>query len=416
MSVLQPVRGTHDLYFAQVLRHQKVVKTAQQISALYGFSEIKTPIFEFSQVFGRTLGDASDIVSKEMYTFTDKGGEILSLRPEGTAGIMRAYLSEGLAQHQPVKFFYEGPMFRYERPQKGRYRQFYQIGVELIGPESNDADIEVISLAFHLLHALGVAEKVQLEVNSIGDKESRDQYRKILVDYYKNYEKELSADSQRRLTQNPLRILDSKAEPDVKINSGAPLLTDHLNSASKEKFDKILSALTDLKISYKVDPKLVRGLDYYSHMVFEFRTQALGAQDAVLSGGRYDGLAEMMGGPATPAVGWAAGVERLGMLLAEDPKKIRPLTLIPLGAAAENYCRALAHELRGAGFPIDVAYGGNMSNRMKKATNQNAIAALIIGDNELSSGEFSLKILDQGVQKKVQKSDLNTELRKLFCQ
>jgi len=416
MSHLQPVRGTHDIYFADSQRHLHVVETARRLATRFGFSEIKTPIFEFTQVFGRTLGDASDIVSKEMYTFTDKGGDTLSLRPEGTAGVMRAYLSNGLQQNLPVKFFYEGPMFRYERPQKGRYRQFYQIGVELIGPETPQADVEVIGLGAQLLKALGIEDKVQLEINSIGDKESRDNYRKTLVEYYNRYTNELSADSQRRLQTNPLRILDSKDTKDQKINSTAPKFAEHLNDISKKTFAEVQSALTDIGIQYKINDQLVRGLDYYSHVVFEFKSNALGAQDAVLSGGRYDGLCEIMGGNRTPAVGWAAGVERLAMLLPKDPAQPRPVTLIPLGEKSEAHCRVLAHQLRAAGLVVDMAYSGNMSNRMKKAANQKAIAVVIIGDNELAAGEISLKVMDTGEQSKVQMSNLQTELQKFFCQ
>lgn len=415
MSSMQPVRGTHDLFDDNMLRYRHVVNTAQRLSEKYGFGEIKTPIFEFSHVFARTLGDASDIVTKEMYTFTDKGGDMISLRPEGTASVIRALISNGLAQNMPLKYFYEGPMFRYERPQKGRYRQFYQLGVELIGTDNADADIEVVSLAYRLLESLQLLSKVTLEINSIGDKESRDSYRAELVRYYKQHESELSADSLKRLSVNPMRILDSKDPKDAVVNAAAPRLTDYLNATSKEKFDKIKASLTALGIAYTVNPQLVRGLDYYCHLVFEFRTTALGAQDAVLSGGRYDGLSEMMGGPKAPAVGWAAGVERLCLLLEQSPAVPRPISIIPLGEAAERYALQLAHDLRGAGMFIDMAYGGNMSNRMKKATKAKAIAALIIGDNELQSKNFSLKTLDSGVQETVSEAQLKPRLAQFFC-
>jgi histidyl-tRNA synthetase len=410
MSQMQPVRGTHDLISSNMLRHRYIVDTALSISKRYGFEEIKTPVFEFTHVFARTLGDASDIVSKEMYSFVDKGGESLSLRPEGTASVVRALISEGLSQHLPLKYFYEGPMFRYERPQKGRYRQFYQIGIELLGVESNEADIEVISLAEQLLLKLKVHDKATLEINSIGDKDSRDQYRKVLVEYYKKHESLLSEDSQKRLLQNPLRILDSKDKKDIEINLKAPKLTDHLNSLSLQKFEAIQKALTGLGIKFKINSQLVRGLDYYSHLVFEYRTIALGSQDAILSGGRYDGLAETMGGPKTPAIGWAAGIERLALLMNEDPSLTRPIALIPLGESAETHCRELAHSLRGSGFYIDMAYAGNMSNRMKKAAKNNAFAALIVGDNEIAKKEYTLKLLDSGVQHTVKQSDLTKKL------
>lgn len=413
MSLMQPVRGTHDLLFDDMRKHRFVLDKAAEVSRRYGFEEIKTPIFEFSHVFSRTLGDASDIVTKEMYTFTDKGGDLISLRPEGTASIMRALISEGLAQKLPLKFFYEGPMFRYERPQKGRYRQFYQIGVELLGTDSPEADIEVLSLADNVLKSLGVSHHVHLEINSIGDKESRDHYRAQLVEYYRRFETSLSEDSRKRLALNPLRILDSKDKKDIEINLEAPKITEHLNTSSREKFDFIQNSLSLLGLPYKVNPQLVRGLDYYCHLVFEFKTSALGSQDAVLSGGRYDGLAEMMGGPSTPAVGWAAGVERLCLLLPQSPLLKRPIALIPLGDTPAAACRQLAHHLRREGFVVDLAYGGNLSNRMKKAAKQNAVAAVIAGDDEVNNNQWTLKILDTGEQLKVQDSDLKDRLLKL---
>ena len=412
MSQLQPVRGTHDLLNDVVLKHRHIVNHSLELCERYGFSEIKTPIFEFSDVFARTLGEVSDVVSKEMYTFTDKGGDSISLRPEGTASVMRAFISEGLSHQLPLKFFYEGPMFRYERPQKGRYRQFYQIGIELLGIENPDADVEVISLAHLVLKNLGVLDQVQLQINSMGDKESRETYRKELIGFYKNHEKSLSTESQKRLQINPLRILDSKDRADVVINQEAPQAQQFLSAQAQEKFTHIQKSLDALKINYRVNPRLVRGLDYYCHLIFEFRTTELGSQDAVLSGGRYDGLAEIMGGPPTPAVGWAAGVERLSLLMTNSLSVKRPIALIPLGEAAEKACRELAHELRSEGFVIDMAYSGNMSNRMKKAAKRHAVAALIIGDSELQSSEYTLKIFDTGVQLKVKKSDLKTQILK----
>ncbi len=411
---LQSVRGTHDLIGSTVKRYRYVVETARALAARYGFEELKTPIFETSAVFSRTLGDASDIVTKEMYTFTDKGGDMLSLRPEGTAGAMRAYIEHGLQRQLPIKWFYEGPMFRYERPQKGRYRQFYQIGAELLGPEGGDADVELISLAQNLLEALGVSTSSRLEINSIGDKESRDVYRARLVEYYKKHESSLSDDSRRRLAVNPLRILDSKDAKDIAINEGAPRLLDDLNELSRTQFDRIQKSLGDLGITYSVNERLVRGLDYYSHLVFEYRTNALGSQDAILSGGRYDGLCEMMGGSRTAAVGWAAGVERLSLLMLEDPLAVRPVALIPVGEKAERECVRLAHDLRGRGFHIELSYSGNMSNRMKKAVARSAKAAVIIGDQELANRVVTLKQLDTGEQSQVAQSELPAKLAELF--
>lgn len=407
----QTVRGTHDLIGDVARQHSHVLDVAFDVADRFGFSEIKTPIFEFSQVFSRTLGDASDIVSKEMYTFTDRGGDLLSLRPEGTAGVIRAFIEHGLKNQCPLKFIYEGPMFRYERPQKGRYRQFYQIGAELIGVDNPDADVETIALAKLILSELGIDQKCSLEINSIGDKESRDHYRKALVQYYEKHSGSLSEDSKKRLTLNPMRILDSKDRSDIEINKNAPRLIEHLNSSSLEKFEKIQSRLKALNIDFKINNQLVRGLDYYCHLVFEFRTTELGSQDAVLSGGRYDGLAEIMGGPTTPAVGWAAGVERLSMLMTDKPLAHRPVALIPIGDQAEQYCLNLAQDLRRQKLNVELAYSGNLSNRMKKAAGRNAYAAIIIGDNELNSGEFGFKNLDSGEQTKVQKGQLLEKLK-----
>lgn len=413
MSQMQPVRGTHDLYGGTAKRFRHVIDRANALSKRYGFSEIKTPVFEFSHVFSRTLGDTSDIVSKEMYTFTDKGGDQISLRPEGTAGVVRSFISEGMAQNLPLKLFYEGPMFRYERPQKGRYRQFYQIGVEFLGTDNPDSDVELISLAHLLLKDLRINDKATLEINSIGDTASRAFYRDALIDYYKKNEGHLSEDSKKRLHANPLRILDSKDKSDMELNKTAPLLKNYLNEISLAKFNFVKNALIDLSIPFKENPYLVRGLDYYCHLVFEFRTNELGSQDAILSGGRYDGLSEIMGGPPTAAVGWAAGIERLCLLMLEDPKQTRPVTIIPLGEAAEKASRLLAHSLRAKGLTIDMSYSGNMSNRMKKAVKQNAIAAIIMGDIELQKNEVTLKLLDTGIQQTVKQSELAARIQEL---
>ena len=380
-------------------RYRFIVDKTLETSRRYGFHEVKTPIFEFTKVFSRTLGESTDIVSKEMYTFKDRGDDDLCLRPEGTAGIVRSFLSEGLQRKTPLKLFYEGPMFRYERPQKGRYRQFYQIGVELIGSDKLDSDVEVLSLGHNTLLELGVLEKTKLFVNSIGDSETRKGYREKLVSYYQKHLGELSKDSQHRLKTNPLRILDSKDKNDIQINQEAPKLLDSLTESSRQRFEEIQKTLKTLGINFEVDPKLVRGLDYYSDLVFEFKTDQLGAQDAVLSGGRYDGLSQLMGGPLTPSVGWAAGIERLSLLMNEDPILSRPVSLIPIGDSAIQFCRELAHNWRKEGLVVDLSYGGNMSNRLKKASNKKARYALVIGDQELQSGQGNLKDLDSGEQK-----------------
>ncbi len=410
---LQPVRGTHDLLPEESAKHRWIVAQALNVAERFGFEEVATPIFEFSEVFQKTLGETSDIVGKEMYSFEDRGGEKITLRPEGTAGVARAFISNGLAQHLPLKYFYQGPMFRYERPQKGRLRQFHQIGVELLGVESFEADIEVIALAWQMLLELKLTTGLSLEINSIGDTDSRVQYRAALVEYLKKYEKELSEDSQRRLSTNPMRILDSKDEKDKKIVHGAPAMKNYLNAASKDFYGKILKGLTDLGIDFVENPLLVRGLDYYSHSVFEIRSQGLGAQDTILAGGRYDGLVQQMGGPQTPGVGWASGIERLSLLIEKVPEPKRPTALIPLGEVAEAAVRKMSYDLRREGHAIELSYSGNLSKRMKKANKARAKVAIIIGTDELTKGTATWKDLDSGAQQEVRLSELSELLKAL---
>jgi histidyl-tRNA synthetase len=410
MASLQPVRGTHDLLPEAMRGYRHVVDTARRIVERYGFDEVATPIFEFSQVFKRTLGEASDVVTKEMYSFTDKGDEEITLRPENTAGVARAFISEGLAQQTPVRYFYAGPMFRYERPQKGRQRQFHQIGVELIGLPQPQADVEVIAAGVRVLEALGVLGETVLQLNTLGDTESRTVYREALVTYFEKHRERLSEDSQARLERNPLRILDSKDETDRGIVAGAPLFGDFLNEDSTAFFDTVKAGLDALGIEYTVNPRLVRGLDYYCHTAFEFVTTALGAQGTVLAGGRYDGLIKMMGGPDTPGVGWAAGVERLSMLCGDVPDARRPVALIPLGSAAEQEIFKIAEQLRGTGFRIELGYSGNLGRRMKRANRVNAVAAVIVGDDELARGTATVRNMESGSQDEVALASLEEHL------
>ena len=401
MAELQPVRGTRDLLPEESRRHHHVVETARRTAALYGYEEIATPIFEFTEVFQRTLGDTSDIVTKEMYTFTDRGGEQITLRPEATAGIMRALISGGLSQNLPLKFFCAGPMFRYERPQKGRYRQFHQIDIELLGVPDPLGDVEVIAVGAHILDALGILGKATLELNTLGDSESRTAYRKALVGYLAKHRDGLSADSRSRLERNPLRILDSKDEGDAKIVANAPIFFDYLNESSRDFFKKVQASLDALGIAYRLNPRVVRGLDYYCHTVFEFTTTALGAQGAVIAGGRYDGLAETMGGPATPATGWAGGVERLGMLMSDAGTRPRPVAVIPVGPEAEAAALRVARDLRYAGITVELEFHGSLSRRMKRANKIGARAAVLLGADELKRGAATLRYLDSGAQQVV---------------
>jgi len=410
MSTLQPVRGTHDILPVEMRRHRAVVDTARDVAERFGYGEIETPIFEFSEVFKRTLGDTSDIVTKEMYSFTDRGGEMLTLRPEGTAGVARAMISGGLTQHLPLKFFYHGPMFRYERPQKGRMRQFHQIGVELLGVAQPMGDVEVIVLGVQILRELGILQHTTLELNTLGDTESRQSYRKVLVAYFEGHRDRLSADSRERLTRNPLRILDSKDEGDRHLVAEAPLFGDHLNQASRDFFAEVTSGLDALGIAYHLNPRLVRGLDYYCHTAFEFTTDQLGAQGTVLAGGRYDGLVAMMGGPETPGVGWAGGIERQALLLEHPPAARRPVAVVPVGAEAEATALKLATELRGAGFAVELGYGGNVGKRMKRANKLNARAAVLIGSDELARQAATLRDLDSGEQEEVPLAALRERL------
>jgi histidyl-tRNA synthetase len=401
MPALQPARGTQDLLPEAARRHRRVSDTARESAALYGFAEIATPIFEFTEVFSRPIGEHTDIVSKEMYTFTDRGGEEVTLRPENTAGVVRAVLSNGLTQSTPLKYFYSGPMFRYERPQKGRFRQFHQIGVELLGVATPQADIEVIALGQRILKELGIADRVVLELNTLGDPESRAAYREALVGYFSGRRAEMSEDSRRRLETNPLRILDSKDPGDMRINADAPTFDTYLNDASYEFFGRVRDGLARLGIAYRHNPRLVRGLDYYTHTAFEFVTTDLGAQGTVMGGGRYDGLVELMGGPAMAGVGWAAGIERLAMLIAAPPVPQRPVALVPIGDEAEVFALVLAEELRNAGLVVDLGYSGNLQRRMRRADRIGARAAVLLGDDELARSAATVRDLDSGAQSEV---------------
>lgn len=410
MAKLQNVRGTYDLYGAAKRKVKKVISTASEVVEKYGFEEIETPIFEFTEVFSRNLGDTSDIVTKEMYCFQDRGGESLTLRPEGTAGVVRSFISEGMQQNLPVKLYYQGPMFRYERPQKGRQRQFTQFGVEMLGVATPQADIEVIAMAYEFLERLGLAGAVTVEINSLGDAASRDAYREKLVNYLQQHYDELSEDSKNRLTKNPLRILDSKEECDKAVITDAPLYADSLNDESAAFFKAVLQGLDLLNIKYRVNNRLVRGLDYYSHTVFELTTDKLGAQGTVLAGGRYDGLVAQMGGGEVAGIGWACGVERLSMLLESDIKPARPIAVIPVGEDMAETALKIAYDLRKAGFRVEHGYSGNIKKRMIKANKANAFKAVIIGSDEFADGNVTIKDLDSGEQKVVAINNLLKEI------
>jgi histidyl-tRNA synthetase len=412
MSNLKPPRGTMDLLPDAYRNHKYIGDTASRITKLFGFQEISTPIFESADVFTRTLGDTSDVVTKEMYAFKDKKGRNLSLRPEGTAGVARAFITHMRAEPLPLKLFYQGPMFRYERAQKGRQRQFHQFGVELLGSAEPLADIEVISLAAHILEELDLSKKVTLHINTLGDTNSRQAYKDILVAYFKRHERELSKDSKMRLDRNPMRILDSKDESDRAIISDAPKLIDHMNTFSADFFSAIQLGLDTAGIKYEINPNLVRGLDYYCHTAFEFITETLGAQGAVLAGGRYDGLIEAMGGPPTPGIGWAAGIERLTLMVNNIPLDAISIPIIPIGLLAEGKVLEITSRLRRAGFSVDMGYSGNLKKCLKRADKAGAQAAVIIGDEELAKGVATIRNMETGVQMEVNLSSLEGALNR----
>jgi len=397
---LQRVRGTQDILPELETKFHWIKEQARLVSSKSGFSAIETPLFEMSEVFHRTLGETSDMVFKETYTFLDRGGDSITLRPEGTAGIARAFISEGLAQKLPLKFYYSGPMFRYERPQKGRYRQFHQIGIECLGLDHPFSDVEAISMAADLLKKLGLEKSNRLLINTLGDAESRATYRTQLVDYLTKYKNELSADSQLRLEKNPLRILDSKDAQDKKIIQDCPKMQNSLNANSLHFFDQVQKGLSQLGISYTVDPHLVRGIDYYTHTVFEFVTDLLGAQGTLLAGGRYDGLIETMGGPATPGVGWAAGLERLAELLPSElmAQSILDVAVIPADDVSELWALEVANAVRKQNQVCEILWGGSVGKKMKKASNMKARFAFILGSTESTSKTVTFKNLSSGAQ------------------
>jgi histidyl-tRNA synthetase len=411
-SQLQPVRGTHDLLPDSYAQHHRVIETASDVARLYGFARMDTPMFEFSEVFHRAVGETSDIVSKETYTFTDRGGESITLRPEFTAAIVRSFISNGLQQTLPFKCFYAGPAFRYERPQKGRLRQFHQIGAELLGASDPSADVEMIALAAHTLRQLGLLEHVKLHLNSLGDSASRSVYRDDLVQYFKQHEAKLSEESKVRLVKNPLRILDSKDPQDRELVAQAPKFRHQFNEVSQQFFDAVKRGLDSLGIHYTSDPRLVRGLDYYSHTVFEFVTDKLGAQGTVLAGGRYDGLVKHMGGQDVAGIGFAAGVERLVALMDAPVEQYKPIaTIIPMDEAAEVEGWKIAQLLRAEGIATDIAYKGNAKKRFERANKIGAAFAVVIGQDELARGEVTLKNLVTGVQQTLAREALVAALK-----
>jgi histidyl-tRNA synthetase len=397
---IQAIRGMNDILPAESGRWQLVESTFQSLMQAYGYSGIRMPLVEMTDLFKRSIGEVTDIVEKEMYTFEDRNGDSLALRPEGTASCVRAGIQNGLLHNQVQKLWYGGPMFRHERPQKGRYRQFHQLGVEVFGLPGPDVDVELILMTARLWRQLQVQGKVVLELNSLGSSEARAVYREILVEYFTLHHDNLDEDSQRRLQTNPLRILDSKNPDMQELIAAAPQLNEYLDTESAEHFKQLCSMLDNLGIQYKVNPRLVRGLDYYNRTVFEWTTEQLGAQGTVCAGGRYDGLVQQLGGRATPAVGFALGMERLIALLDDDfvtkTARLPHVYFIMLGAEAERAGWQLSEEWRDQIYELRLVThtgGGSLKSQMKRADKSGALLAFIIGEDELQSGTVGVKYL-----------------------
>jgi len=401
MTLVQPVKGTQSLLGEDADRLARVVAAFGRVRRLYGFKRVEVPTLEHTEVFSRAIGETTDVVSKEMYSFETRGERSVTLRPELTAGICRAFLSEGWQQFAPLKLATHGSAFRYEQPQKGRYREFHQLDVEIIGAAEPQADVELLSFGYQLLLELGIAEGASLELNTLGDPETREAWRASLIDYFEEHQANLSEDSQMRLARNPLRILDSKDVRDRAICADAPSVDQHLTSEASDFFAAVTAGLDAADVPWRRNPRLVRGLDYYRHTAFEFVTERLGAQGTVIAGGRYDGLIEALGGPHTPAVGWAAGIERLAMMIDAPAAEVPSVAVVPLGERAEAEAQRIVEGLRREGIATDMAYRGNMKRRLSKANAAGASYALILGDDELDRGKAQLKDLSTGEQRSV---------------
>ena len=407
---LKRVRGFPDHLPEESAQLDSLLSVVTGILKNFNFQRVNPPILEYSELFSHTLGEGSDIVNKEMYSF-QQGEESLTLRPEGTASIARLFITQKMHKQLPLKWYYHGPMFRHERPQKGRFRQFYQIGAELLGDPAEEADVEVLSMVWILIKKLAIEKKVILEINTLGSLEERKAYKEKLKKYLSPLKEKLSADSQIRLVRNPLRIWDSKEEPDQEILKKAPLLKNCLQKETLEKYEKIKELLTSLNIPFKEKAELVRGLDYYSDLVFEWTSADLGAQSTFLAGGRYNGLIESLGGPSTPAVGWALGLERLSLLCNPFKQELIHVGLAALGEEAVKKAFQLAYELRSEGLSVYYRFSGNFSKQMKRIS-QKCLFALIYGEKDLAKGEIILKNLSEGEQHSLPISRLKAELKK----
>ena len=398
---IQSVRGTHDLYAQQLEKFKFIIEIVNTYAHIYDFNEIITPIFEFTELFLKPLGEHSDVVLKEMYTFDDRNDSSLTLRPEYTTPIIRAAISNNLLERLPTKLYGIGPMFRRERPQKGRFRQFNQINFEILGSNDMAADAELILLADDILKKIFLNKKIKLEINSLGDKDTLKKFKNNLSVYFKKYKSKLSLDAQNRIESNPLRILDSKNKNDNEICQEAPKILDFYSKEAKNKFEEIKNLLSNYSIEFEVNPNLVRGLDYYCHTVFEFKSNELGSQDTLIGGGRYDGLTKILGGPDIPGVGWAGGVERIMMLIEEDIKVQQKTHLIVMKEDFRSYGLNVLNKLRKNNVPIFFDYKYNLKKSLSYASNVNARYAIIIGEEEVKNHSYTIKDLKKNTQKTI---------------
>ena len=415
MGSIQAIRGTRDILPSESPLWREIEGVAHRVLNASAYREIRTPIFEKAELFARGIGEATDAVGKEMYSFDDRGGRSIALRPEITAGLVRAFIQNKLfAQGGVQRLWHIGPAFRYERPQAGRQRQFHQLDVEILGSRDARADVEIIAIATQILNQLGL-QRLTLEINSVGSGADRQAYRDALVNYFTPYKNELDQDSQDRLTRNPLRILDSKDARTKEIVAEAPSLLNFLSEDSQQHFDSVQQQLTNLGLEFKLNPRLVRGLDYYTHTAFEIQSSDLGAQATVCGGGRYDGLVNQLGGPETPAIGFGMGIERLIILLEEmaryDTTPELDIYLISRGEKAEHQSTKLAYQLRQAGYSVEVDLSGSaFGKQFKRADRSGAVVGLILGDAEAEAGKAQLKWLASGGQTEVLQADLLTQV------
>ncbi|AAL02950.1 histidyl-tRNA synthetase [Rickettsia conorii str. Malish 7] len=391
---LQPLRGMKDLLPDDYKVHDYIINKARDVGVLYGYKQMSTPIVEYTKVFNRSMGESSDVISKEIYSFLDKSNDFVALRPEFTACIIRSLISNRLQHKLPLKFFSTGPVFRYDRPQAGRQRQFHQLNYEYIGAKGAITDADTLKLAVDILKALEIEQDTTLELNSLGCNESRSVYQQKLVEYLNDFKDQLSEESKIRLSKNPMRILDSKSETDQKIIANAPVLSEYYTDESKEYFEELIQYLDILGVKYSINPRLVRGLDYYCHTAFEFTTKKLGSQSTILAGGRYDGLAKIMGNnDDVPAIGFAAGIERIALMREYNISEVKPVFVLPIGKNNICYALEIVDKLRTENIAIIIESLGKIAKRMQRIFNENAQFIIFIGDEEQANNNLKIKDL-----------------------